>query len=150
MVWVMFEPASTGLDHALVVCDLTQILVVDGMSDVWTRFYRPWSYIGCLWLDPDTGCRWHEWCLNPLLQALIILVVCDLTQILVVDGMNDVWTRFYRPWSLVVCDLTQILVVDGMNDVWTRFYRPWSYIGCLWLDPDTGCRWHEWCLNPLL
>ena len=26
----MFEPASTGLDHALVICDLTQILVVDG------------------------------------------------------------------------------------------------------------------------
>ena len=31
---MMFEPTSTGLDHALVVCDLTQILVVDGMNDV--------------------------------------------------------------------------------------------------------------------
>ena len=149
---MMFEPASTGLDHTLVVCDLTQILVVDGMSDVWTRFYRPWSCTGCLWLDPDTGCRWHEWCLNPLLQALIM------------HWLSVTWPRYWllMAWmmfepastgldhALVVCDLTQILVVDGMNDVWTRFYRPWSYIGCLWLDPDTGCRWHEWCLNPLL
>ena len=39
--WASFRPATTGLDDALVVCDLT-------------HFYGPCSCTGCMRLDPDT------------------------------------------------------------------------------------------------
>ena len=65
--WAMFRPASTGLGHALVVCDLTQILlralVTHWLSVTWPRyFYGSWSRIGCLWPDPDTGCPLDTQC----------------------------------------------------------------------------------------
>ena len=74
--WPTFRSFSTDHDHALVVCDLTQILlqilITHWLSVTWPRyFYRSWSRIGCLWLDPDTS--------TDLDHAL---VVCDLTQIL--------------------------------------------------------------------
>ena len=42
--WRVTWPDSTGVDHALVTCHLT-------------RFYRRWSRIGDVSLDPDTGRR---------------------------------------------------------------------------------------------
>ena len=95
-----FWLTSTSLDHALVVCDLTQILlqalITHWLSVTWPRyFYKPWSRIGCLWPDPDTSTSLDH-----------ALVVCDLTQILpqalITDWLSVTWPRCWRKDLVVV------------------------------------------------
>ena len=146
-LWSEFSETNEGRFDLLL-----QILITHWLSVTWPRyFYRSWSRIGCLWLDPDTS--------TDLDHAL---VVCDLTQILlqilITHWLSVTWPRyFYRSWSrigclwldpdtstdldhaLVVCDLTQIPSWIAIRDTNCLPSTPRSFRRYLCQVTDNQC-----------
>ena len=115
-LWHMFRPASTGLDHTLVVaCGtcfdlLLQVLITHcwlPVAHVSTYFYRSCSHIA--------GCLWHMFrpASTSLVHALVVACGTCFDQLLQV---------LITHWWLPVAHVS------------TCFYRSCSHIG--------GCLWH--------
>ncbi len=94
---------------------LLQILIAHWLSGTWPRyFYRSWSRIGCLGLDPDTST-----------DLDCALVVWDLTQILlqilIMHWLSGTWPRYRRymnnifPNSCTLGRLYNGLLADPYN-----------------------------------
>ena len=175
---ILFRPATTGLDDALVACGprycfdlLLQVVMMPWLpvdpDTVSICYYRSWWCLGCLWTQilfrPATTGRDDAlvacgpiYCFDLLLQVLVmhwLPVVPD-----------TVSTCYYRSWWCIGCLWTQILfrpATTGRDDalvacgprycfdlllqvvmmhwlpvdpdtVSTCYYRSWWCLGCLW------------------